>query len=132
DLQRRLGRRESDLFLRAEIPVQFIAFDLLWLDGENLLDRPLRFRRERLEQITPSTLRIAQTTRVHTAAEIETAFAAARGRGNEGLMIKDPASIYTPGRRGLAWLKLKKAYASLDCIVVGAEYGHGKRKDVLS
>jgi DNA ligase-1 len=47
-------------------------------------------------------------------------------------MIKDPASIYTPGRRGLAWLKLKKAFATLDCVVVGAEYGHGKRNKVLS
>ena len=47
-------------------------------------------------------------------------------------MIKDPASVYTPGRRGLAWLKLKKAYATLDCVVVGAEFGHGKRKAVLS
>ena len=47
-------------------------------------------------------------------------------------MIKDPESIYTPGRRGLAWLKLKQARATLDCVVVGAEYGHGKRKAVLS
>src|SRR4030095_16658628 len=82
--------------------------------------------------ILPPALRLAQTIRVHAVAEIETAFGAARARGNEGLMIKDPASTYTPGRRGLAWLKLKKAYASLDCVVVGAEYGHGKRKDVLS
>ncbi len=47
-------------------------------------------------------------------------------------MIKDPGSLYTPGRRGLAWLKLKKAFATLDCVVVGAEYGHGKRSKVLS
>ena len=47
-------------------------------------------------------------------------------------MIKDPASPYMPGRRGLAWLKLKKAFATLDCVVVGAEYGHGKRNKVLS
>ena len=47
-------------------------------------------------------------------------------------MIKDPASLYTPGRRGLAWLKLKKALATLDCVVIGAEYGHGKRRNVLS
>ena len=47
-------------------------------------------------------------------------------------MIKHPESVYSPGRRGLAWLKLKKALATLDCVVVGAEYGHGKRKDVLS
>jgi DNA ligase-1 len=47
-------------------------------------------------------------------------------------MIKDPNSVYAPGRRGLAWLKLKKALATLDCVVVGAEYGHGKRHNVLS
>jgi DNA ligase-1 len=47
-------------------------------------------------------------------------------------MIKEPESLYTPGRRGLAWLKLKKAFATLDCVVVGAEYGHGKRNKVLS
>ena len=47
-------------------------------------------------------------------------------------MTKDPESVYSPGRRGLAWLKLKKALATLDCVVVGAEYGHGKRKAVLS
>jgi len=50
----------------------------------------------------------------------------------KGLMIKDPESAYTPGRRGLSWLKLKMAFDTLDCVVVGAEYGHGKRKDVLS
>ena len=47
-------------------------------------------------------------------------------------MAKDPQSFYTPGRRGLAWLKLKKAYATLDVVVVAVEYGHGKRRDVLS
>ena len=47
-------------------------------------------------------------------------------------MVKDPESVYSPGRRGLAWLKLKKALATLDCVVVGAEYGHGRRNKVLS
>jgi DNA ligase 1 len=69
---------------------------------------------------------------VTTTEEIEAAFLAARQRGNEGLMAKDPQSAYTPGRRGLAWLKLKKAYATLDVVVVGVEYGHGKRRGVLS
>jgi DNA ligase-1 len=67
-----------------------------------------------------------------TAAEIEAAFLAARRRGNEGLMAKDPASTYSPGRRGLAWLKLKRAGATLDVVVVAVEQGHGKRRDVLS
>jgi DNA ligase-1 len=77
--------------------------------------------------LTLSPLREAQT-----AVDIEAAFLAARERGNEGLMAKDPHSVYLPGRRGLSWLKLKKAYATLDVVVVGVEYGHGKRRDVLS
>lgn len=75
---------------------------------------------------------VAPVKTAHTEIEIEAAFLAARQRGNEGLIAKDPQSIYTPGRRGLAWLKLKKAYATLDVVVVGVEYGHGKRRDVLS
>jgi len=63
---------------------------------------------------------------------LEAAFADARGRRNEGLMVKDPTSPYTPGRRGLGWLKMKKALATLDCVVVGVEVGHGKRHGVLS
>lgn len=132
ELQKRLGRRESDLFLRQEIPIQFIAFDLLWCGGRNLLNEPLHIRRDHLEKMLPSSLRLTQTARVLSSDEVETAFTAARERGNEGLMIKDPAGVYSPGRRGLSWLKLKKAYASLDCVVVGAEYGQGKRKNVLS
>ena len=132
ELQKRLGRREGDLFLGTQIPVQFIGFDLLWRDGESFLNQPLRTRRAGLEPLAAHGLRLAQITRVHSEAEIETAFVDARARGNEGLMIKDPASLYTPGRRGLSWLKLKKARATLDCVVVGAEYGHGKRKAVLS
>jgi DNA ligase-1 len=75
---------------------------------------------------------VAPITQVNTALEIEAAFLRARERGNEGLMAKDPGSIYAPGRRGQAWLKLKKAYATLDVVVVAVEYGHGKRRDVLS
>ena len=58
--------------------------------------------------------------------------AAARARANEGLVVKDPSSIYTPGRRGKAWLKFKKALATLDCVVTFAQYGSGKRRGVLS
>jgi DNA ligase-1 len=132
ELQKRLGRREADLFMREQIPVQFIAFDLLWRNGENLLERPLLERRKLLEQVVPGAFRAAHITEAKSENEIEQAFTAARARNNEGLIIKDPASTYVPGRRGLAWLKLKKAYATLDCIVVGAEFGHGKRRAVLS
>jgi DNA ligase-1 len=118
--------------MRDEIPVQFIAFDLLWKDGENLLDHPLAERRVNLEKVGDRAFRLARITAAHSAEDIEKAFTDARARKNEGLIVKDPRSTYVPGRRGLACLKLKKAYATLDCVVVGAEYGHGKRRDVLS
>jgi DNA ligase-1 len=134
ELQKRLGRKEADLFMREEVPIKFVAFDLLWLGGNSYLNRALRERRQELEALAPlpDCLRLARITEANSIEHIESAFAAARSRNNEGLMIKDPASPYTPGRRGLAWLKLKKAFATLDCVVVGAEYGHGKRNKVLS
>lgn len=133
ELQKRLGRREHDLFLREEVPIQFVAFDLLWCDGASLLNASLRERRAGLEKIlAASPLRLARITEAGSVDDIENTFAAARGRNNEGIMAKDPGSRYSPGRRGLAWLKLKKALATLDCVVVGAEYGHGKRSQVLS
>jgi DNA ligase-1 len=133
DLQRRLGRREGDLFLGDEIPVRYLAFDLLWSQGQDWMRRPLRERRQALDALAlPASFRRAHLTPATTAEDIDAAFLAARARGNEGLMIKDPASAYSPGRRGLNWLKLKRALATLDCVVVGAEYGHGKRHGVLS
>ena len=135
DLQKRLGRKtEDDLFLGAsDIPVIFRAFDLLALDGTSLLKEPLLQRRALLETLTlPPSLEIAATYPVASAGEIDAAFNAARDRGNEGLMIKDAASLYTPGRRGHAWLKLKKEFATLDVIVTAAEGGHGRRSHVLS
>jgi DNA ligase-1 len=67
-----------------------------------------------------------------TADEIAAAFAAARDRRNEGIILKDPASPYSPGRRGQMWFKLKTHLPTLDCVVTAAEYGHGKRRAVLS
>lgn len=133
ELQKRLGRRDPDLFMRDEVPIRLVAFDLLWFQGKDMLERPLRERRASLEALSGAGfIDLANITTVQSAQEIDAAFDAARKRGNEGLMIKDPRSPYTPGRRGLSWLKLKKAYATLDCVVVGAEFGHGKRNKVLS
>lgn len=134
ELQKRLGRREPDLFLREEIPIRYVAFDILWIDGHTLLNQPLEERRGILERVAGQAewLRLARLVRVRSVGEIERAFEEARARGNEGLLIKLPQSPYKPGRRGLAWLKLKKPGATLDCVVVGAEFGHGKRSKVLS
>jgi len=137
ELQKRLGRTGGgDFFLGDEIPVSVSCYDLLWLDGQSLLKTALRERRGKLEDLlvadTGTRLHLAPVTHAETAEDIEAAFLRSRERGNEGLLAKDPRSIYTPGRRGQAWLKLKKAYATLDVVVIAVEYGHGKRKNVLS
>ncbi|MDE1171025.1 MAG: ATP-dependent DNA ligase [Verrucomicrobium sp.] len=132
-LQKRLGRQGDDFFLGQEIPVTLLLYDLLWQDGESLLKLPLRERRARLEKLAlPPGVGLAPRSLAADAVEVEAAFLRARERGNEGLMAKDPESPYTPGRRGLSWIKLKKAYATLDVVVVAVELGHGKRRDVLS
>jgi len=137
DLQKRLGRKGDglDLFAQpmADVPVAFVVFDLLWLDGRSLLNVPLRERRERLSGLRlPQKFQRSQLSPAHSAAEIEHLFQQARRRSNEGLVIKDPESRYLPGTRGLLWFKLKKELATLDVVVVGAEFGHGKRNRVLS
>ena len=102
-------------------------------DVQPLLELPLAERRALLESLVlPARITLGHLERPGSVAELDSAFDAARSRGNEGLVVKDPASGYTPGHRGLAWLKLKKALATLDCIVVGVEVGHGKRHGVLS
>jgi DNA ligase-1 len=137
DLQKRLGRKSegADLFARAsaDVPVVFVAFDLLWMNGESFLRRPLHTRREVLRTLKlPMGFQLAEVYPVQSANEIEIAFQQARRRLNEGLMVKDPESIYSPGRRGMFWFKLKKELATLDVVVVAAELGHGKRNHVLS
>jgi ATP-dependent DNA ligase len=132
-LSRRLGRKEPDETIRQEVPVVFVAFDLLALDGEPLLREPLGDRRARLAALIGGS-RVAASRAEHaaTAAEVQAAFEAALARGNEGLVLKDPGSVYQPGKRGQAWLKLKRPLATLDVVIVAAEYGHGKRAGLLS
>src|SRR5438477_1510118 len=131
----RLGRRKVSEELLRDAPVVFFAFDLLYLDGEPQFELPLRERVEKLSYVAPpppAAIRVCDRTVVHDPKQIDELFDAARGRANEGLVVKDPTSVYTPGRRGKSWLKYKKALATLDCVVTAAEYGHGRRRDVLS
>ncbi len=147
-LQKRLGRKAPSAAIRAEVPVVYVAFDLLAMAdpgaaleqplAEPLLDRPLSERRARLEALdlplaaAGGSFALSHLVSVDSAEALERAFDSARLRRNDGLMVKDPASAYSPGRRGLGWLKMKKALATLDCVVVGVELGHGKRHGVLS
>ena len=170
-LQQRLGRKKVSTKLMREVPVAYLVFDILYADGELLLDHPLRDRANILERLTKNLeppasakarvgtaernsapaaaqsqaqfafeapeLPIATILRAPAATatspdDLETLFTAARNRGNEGLMIKDLDSFYTPGRRGKSWLKMKRELATLDVVVTAVEYGHGKRIGVLS
>jgi DNA ligase-1 len=139
-IQKRLGRKALTAKVLRDNPVVFVAFDVLYRDGRLLMDCPLKLRRQELHALcgeggcggaAPLLLntRVAEVT---TAEQIADAFAAARGRRNEGVMLKDPESCYSPGRRGKWWLKLKTYLPTLDCVVTAAERGHGKRRDWLS
>ncbi len=136
-LQTRLGRVRPSQKLIDEVPVVLVAFDLLHHSGADLLEVPLRERRAALERLdlpgrTEERVLLSHLSSARSATEVDRHFDDARRRHNEGLMVKDPDSVYQPGRRGLGWLKLKKALATLDCVVVGVEWGHGKRRSVLS
>lgn len=136
--QRRLGRKTIGADLLRELPAALFAFDLLARDGEPLLDRPLLERRALLLELpltAPLSLARAQVVEAEAEelpARLDALFLAARERGNEGLMVKDLRSRYRPGRRGMEWLKVKRALETLDVVVTGVEWGHGKRRDVLS
>jgi len=134
ELQKRLGRKTIGEDLLAEVPVILVAYDLLYANGRVLTDESFEERRKLLEQMIAreGTVRISVAKRFDAVAALDDEFSAARARGNEGLMIKSPASFYKPGRRGREWLKLKRAIATLDVVVTAVEVGHGKRRNLLS
>jgi DNA ligase 1 len=132
-LQKRLGRKRPSPDLLAEIPVALMVFDILQFNGRPLLDEPLRNRKEVLEAIEwPMTLVRAPFILLEHRVQLDPFFRQAAERRNEGLMLKDARSLYLPGKRGMSWLKWKKALATLDVVVTGVEFGHGRRRDVLS
>jgi DNA ligase-1 len=165
-LQARVGRKRVTAEMRADTPVVFMAFDLLYANGEMIMEKPLHERRRALEELVQreqqrtrvgnhlSSIASGQQTELHfgevaaadsfarlvlapavqlqSVEQLEQAYMDARARGNEGVMLKARHSIYQPGRRGLAWLKLKRELATLDVVVTAAEYGHGRRAGWLS
>ncbi len=157
-LQQRLGRKQVSAKLMRDAPIAYMVFDLLYTDGELLLERPLRERSRILNELlalprtstvtssrgqssfvfqdgdedAPATVLRAPSATAISPGDLDALFTAARARGNEGLVIKDLDSPYTPGRRGKSWLKMKRELATLDVVVTAVEYGHGKRIGVLS
>ncbi len=160
-LQQRLGRKAPTAATLAATPVAFIAYDLLAIDGKILLEFPLADRRALLAELTDALdcpeIRLSPSTPLldaldpldpletdalseptpeldvaEVARRLDGAFAAARGRGHEGLVLKRNDAPYEAGRRGQSWLKVKRAFATLDVVITAAEEGHGRRAGVLS
>ncbi len=126
---RRFRRKHDVAKAREDVAVEFHAFDCLHADGEDLLDAPLTDRRERLEAVLDAG--ISRVTITDDADAIEAIESEALAAGHEGIMLKDPASTYTPGRRGKNWLKRKPDVETLDLVVTGAEWGEGRRATLL-
>lgn len=141
-LQARLQRKDVGADLLREVPVRYVVFDAIARDDEFLLDHPLADRRARLAELfagvearEDGALAIAPWTALEAGAAAEAVherFEQSRARGDEGLVFKRTDAPYTPGRRGKSWLKLKRELATLDCVIVGVERGHGRRVNVLS
>ncbi|HEX8465234.1 MAG TPA: hypothetical protein VF627_11505, partial [Abditibacterium sp.] len=132
-LQQRLGRKIPTAEILEAIPVAFVAYDALFAD-KILLEAEFETRRAALETLPfdEGRTRLAVSKRFENVADLDEEFDAARARGNEGLMIKDPRAIYKPGRRGREWLKIKKAIATLDVVVTSVESGSGRRAKFYS
>lgn len=132
-LQRRLGRKDVADEVRREVPVRFVAYDVLYAGGEETWRRPYAERRSVLEGLRlAEPFAVSRSWQVADRAALERDFLAARERGNEGLVLKRLDSTYEFGKRGRRWLKLKTAFATLDVVVTAAEAGHGKRAGLLS
>jgi DNA ligase-1 len=136
-VQSRLRGTETTLHERERISVQFIAFDLIAHGDQLLISAPLHERHTALVRLgikeqCSGVIHVAPQRVVAGIEEIEAEFIAARMRGSEGIVLKSTTAAYAPGRRGSAWLKLKHPIDSVDCVVVGVEYGVGRRRTLLS
>jgi DNA ligase-1 len=131
-LQRRLRRMERFEEVIKRVPVTYFAFDILYRNGEEKVGLTLMERRSELKAVMNNVGVLAYSEVVHNTSEIQAAFRRSRQLGYEGLVLKDPASPYTMGKRGSGWVKLKEELDTIDAVIVAAEYGHGRRAGVIS
>lgn len=141
----RLRGQETTLRAREQTGVQLIVFDLLGHDERLLVDLPLVERRRALADLTGTdasasgnmdlvsgTIAVAHFWRVRSSEEIERALLEAQMQGSEGLVLKSLASSYAAGQRSASWMKVKRSAQSIECVVVGADFGFGKRQHLLT
>ncbi len=132
-LQRRLRRIRDFSEAALQAPVSYFLFDALLLDGDELFRFPLEERSAILDSaLKNSPLTRAERSLVSGEEELAALFRRSRELGYEGLVVKDPSSAYSMGKRGTGWAKLKEELDTIDAVIVAAEYGHGKRAGVLS
>jgi DNA ligase-1 len=129
EVLRRFRRKHDVERTREEVAVEFHAFDCLHRDGTDLLDAPLTERRDHLDAALNAG--ISPLTLADDPAEVEALETEALDSGHEGVMLKNPESAYTPGKRGRNWLKRKPDVETLDLVVTGAEWGEGRRATFL-
>ena len=127
---RRFGRRRDVAAERARLPLHVYFFDAMLVDGESLIDLPLRERRSRLEALVPSDA-LPESLATDELDAADALWTRTIEQGHEGLMAKSLDSTYEAGNRGSQWLKLKPAH-TLDLVVIAAEWGSGRRRGWLS
>ncbi len=133
ELQKRLRKKNVTEEIIADIPVVYVVYDVVYLNGEQIINMPLKQRKEILSNISfREPIVNAYQNTVSSEQSIIAMFEKSRDIGYEGLVLKDPDSRYYPGKRGRYWIKLKKELDTIDTVIVIAEYGHGKRAGVLS
>ncbi|MGV8128078.1 MAG: ATP-dependent DNA ligase [Methanothrix sp.] len=130
EILKRFRRKYHVARLAKEIPLRLFLFDLIYLEGESLADRPLKERRALLEDVAEADL-LADQMLSDNPVEVAAAYERALEAGHEGLIIKNPASAYAPGKRGKNWLKIKPVMETLDLAVIGAKWGEGRRASFL-
>lgn len=136
DVAGRVGSRVDVERAARALPVSPVFFDALYVDGHDLLDLPFAQRHERLARVVPEPMRVRRFVVEDAAEEAERTaaeefFAETLNRGHEGVVLKGLEAPYSAGRRGASWLKVKPVH-TLDLVVLGAEWGHGRRTGKLS
>jgi DNA ligase 1 len=134
ELQKRLRRKSMTKGTLTEIPIRYVVYDTMFFEKKQMIKETLENRKKSLSKLLfkDSIMINAQSDTITTAGELVSKFKTSKVSGHEGLVIKDPASQYHPGKRGRHWIKLKEEMDTIDTIIVMAEYGHGKRTGTLS
>ena len=130
EILKRFRRKYNVEKLAAQIPLRIFLFDLIYLDGKSVTHLPLSERRALLEGIAAPAL-LADQVLSGSVEAVEEIYRQALAAGHEGLILKNPSSVYAPGKRGKNWLKIKPVMETLDLVVIGAKWGEGRRASFL-